>query len=77
MKKTFDCVAMKRRGAEIIYRQVVDMTIPQQLAFWRDRTRALKQRQKFVRTAGSSRKPKPIAPGNHGGMSQRVKRQNY
>lgn len=30
-KKTFDCVEMKRRGAERIYNQVANMTLKEQL----------------------------------------------
>lgn len=49
MKKTFDCVAMKRRGAEKIYKQIAGMTVEQELAFWQQRTDALKQRQHTIR----------------------------
>jgi hypothetical protein len=48
MKKTFDCVAMKRRGAEKIYKQIAGMTTEQELAFWQQRTNALKQRQRSI-----------------------------
>lgn len=50
MKKRFDCVAMKRRGAEKIYQQTADMTAEQLSAFWRQRTEALKQKQRLVRS---------------------------
>ena len=49
MKKTFDCVTMKRRGAEKIYKQIAGMTTEQELAFWQQRTDALKQRQRSIR----------------------------
>ena len=32
-KKTFDCVEMKRRGAEQIYHQIAKMTHEEQLTF--------------------------------------------
>jgi hypothetical protein len=48
MKKTFDCVAMKRRGAERIHEQTAGMTVEQNLTFWRQRTEALKQKQRAV-----------------------------
>ena len=35
-KKTFDCVEMKRRGAERIYNQIANMTLEEQLAFWQN-----------------------------------------
>lgn len=33
--KTFDCVEMKRRGAEYIYDIVKDMTREQEIEYWR------------------------------------------
>ena len=49
MKKTFDCVAMKRRGAEKIYRQIAEMTPKEQLAFWGARTEMLRKRQQVIK----------------------------
>lgn len=43
--KTFDCVEMKHRGAEKVREQTKDMTLEQELAFWRERSRILRQRQ--------------------------------
>jgi len=43
--KTFDCVEMKHRGAEKVREQTKDMTQEQELAFWRERSCILKQRQ--------------------------------
>ena len=48
-KKTFDCVEMKRRGAERIYNQVANMTLKEQLAFWRERTELLRKYQQTVK----------------------------
>ena len=48
-KKTFDCVAMKRRGAEKIYKQIAGMTPEEQLAFWSARTEILRKRQQVIR----------------------------
>ena len=45
----FDCVAMKRRGAEIIYEQTKDMTLEEELQFWRERTRELRKQQEELR----------------------------
>ena len=47
-KKTFDCVKMKRRGAERIHEQVAGMTIEDRLSFWRERTESLRERQQAV-----------------------------
>ncbi len=43
--KTFDCVEMKHRGAEKVREQTKGMTLEQELAFWRERSRILRQRQ--------------------------------
>ena len=48
-KKTFDCVEMKRRGAERIYNQIANMTLKEQLAFWRERTELLQKHQQTVK----------------------------
>jgi hypothetical protein len=52
MKKTFDCVEMKHRGAERIYKQIVNMTPEEQLAFWQERTELLRKRQQTVKMRG-------------------------
>ena len=49
MKKTFDCVAMKRRSAEKIYKQIAEITIAQEMAFWQQRTDALREKQRALR----------------------------
>ena len=49
-KKTFNCVEMKRRGAEIIYKQVATLTAKEQLIFWQKRNELLKKRQKKIKT---------------------------
>lgn len=46
MKKTFDCVQMKRRGAERVRKEVAGMTVQEEVSFWRDRTRQLRLQQK-------------------------------
>jgi len=53
--KIFDCVEMKHRGAEKVREQTKDMTSAQELTFWRERSRILKQRQKAIK--GESRAP--------------------
>ncbi len=47
--KTFDCVRMKRRGAELIREKLAGMTVQQQLAFWQERSKALRKRQQAAR----------------------------
>lgn len=48
-KKTFDCVEMKRRGAERIQSLTAGMTIEEQLDFWVKRTELLEKAQLAVR----------------------------
>ena len=38
-KKAFDCVEMKRRGAERIYAETKDMTHEEKLAYWQQRNK--------------------------------------
>ena len=47
--KTFDCVQMKRRGAEIVQRQLEGKSLKQQLEFWKKGTNQLKELQKKSR----------------------------
>jgi hypothetical protein len=47
--KTFDCVEMKHQGAERVGEQTKGMTLEQELAFWQERSRILKQRQKVTK----------------------------
>ena len=49
-KKTFNCVEMKRRGAEIIYKQIATLTSKEQLIFWQKRNELLKKRQEKIKT---------------------------
>ena len=39
--KTFDCVAMKRRGGRRVYQRIKNMTPGQELDYWRQRTAQL------------------------------------
>jgi len=52
-KKAFDCVEMKRRGAEKVQEQVKGMSAQEELEFWHRRTLAL--REKSRNTQVSSR----------------------
>lgn len=50
MKKTkFDCVEMKRRGAEAVEGRTKNMTIEEEYKFWIEQTRNLKQLQELKR----------------------------
>jgi len=41
--KSFDCVEMKRKGAELVQQRVASLTKAQQLEYWRKGTMTLKQ----------------------------------
>jgi hypothetical protein len=43
--KKFDCVQMKRLGAAKVREQTAALTKEQELAFWRERSSQLRQRQ--------------------------------
>ena len=47
--KTFDCVEMKHQGAAKVREQTKGMTLEQELAFWRERSRILRQRQESAK----------------------------
>ena len=48
--KTFDCVQMKRRGAELVRKQLEGKSFKQQLEFWKKGTSQLKELQRKSRT---------------------------
>jgi hypothetical protein len=37
MKKTFDCVEMKRKGSQAVYEALKGKTRDEQVAYWRER----------------------------------------
>jgi hypothetical protein len=47
--KKFDCVQMKRVGAAKVRKQTAALSKEQELAFWRERSRHLRQRQKALK----------------------------
>ncbi|MFA7237380.1 MAG: hypothetical protein WC058_10990 [Phycisphaeraceae bacterium] len=47
--KPFDCVQMKRRGAEHVYEAVKGMTLEEEAAYWRGRTAKLRREQTQLR----------------------------
>jgi hypothetical protein len=49
--KRFDCVQMKRQGAAKIRQQTATLGREQELGFWQERTRHLRQRQEALRNA--------------------------
>jgi hypothetical protein len=53
-KKPFDCVEMKRRGAEKVRQQTQNMTPEQELEFWQKRTEALRSRQEKIKSSAQT-----------------------
>ena len=48
-KKKFDCVEMKRKGAEKLLMVISGMTLDEELSFWKQGTDELKLRQNEIR----------------------------
>jgi hypothetical protein len=46
--KDFDCVAMKRSGAEKVYERTQPMTLSEELSYWQQQTEKLRQRQSIT-----------------------------
>jgi len=44
MTRKFDCLEMKRKGAERIYSELKDKTVEEQIEYWRKGTEELKKR---------------------------------
>lgn len=57
--KTFDCVEMKRRGAEYVYSLTKDMTLEEEVEFWRKRSEEFMREQEHLR---AQRPPAPAMP---------------
>jgi len=53
-KKTFDCVEMKRRGAEKVRAQIENMTPQEELEFWRRQTDELRRRKQQSHKSSAS-----------------------
>lgn len=43
MKKTFDCVEMKHRGAEKVQAKLATMTLDEQVAYWERRGKEIRK----------------------------------
>ncbi len=51
--KMFDCVQMKRRGAESVHKQLEGKSFEQQLEYWQKETDQLKEFQKQAKEKNS------------------------
>jgi len=43
MKRKFDCVEMQDKAGEEIYEEIKDMTLEEELAYWREKSRLFAQ----------------------------------
>ena len=55
--KSFDCVEMKRRGAERVLAETEGMTPEQELEYWRKATEAFEREQRDLRSREASSGP--------------------
>lgn len=46
--KKFDCVEMKRKSQELIYSEIRNMTVAEELEFWKKGTVNLKKRRDSI-----------------------------
>ena len=53
--KTFDCVEMKRHGAARLRAQTKNMTLDEEVSFWKERTQALRARRRTLREKRAKR----------------------
>ena len=53
--KTFDCVEMKRQGALRVHEILKDMTVQQQIEYWRQQMELMRQRQAELRARKATR----------------------
>jgi hypothetical protein len=49
MNKSFDCVAMKHKGAEKIRKKIAKLSIDEEISFWKEKTASFKKRIKEIK----------------------------
>ena len=59
--RTFDCVEMKRKGAERIYEELKGKTVEEQVEYWRRGTEELKTWIERERAKESAREKKSVS----------------
>ena len=59
MKKSFDCVQMKRDGARRVHEAIKGMTVEEEVAFWRQRTEEMRRRVEALRRKAKERVSSP------------------
>ena len=53
MKQKFDCIAVKRQAAAAIYEKTKEMSEEEEIAYWRERTRLMREE---LQATGGKRK---------------------
>lgn len=53
--KKFDCVEMKRNGAELVQKEIAGMSVAEELKYWQESFERLKNRQKKLKAKSSSK----------------------
>ncbi len=61
MKKKFDCVEMKQRGAERLQQRLSGMTLEQEIEYWRQRSDQFQQDQERLSVQPEAA-PAPASP---------------
>jgi len=54
--KTFDCVEMKRRGAEAVLKRTAGMTPEQEIEYWRKRSEEFHNEQQRLKAQAAAKK---------------------
>jgi hypothetical protein len=55
--KTFDCVEMKRRGAEAVQKRTAGMTPKQEIEYWRKRSEEFHGEQMRLKAKSITKRP--------------------
>jgi hypothetical protein len=55
--KEFDCVEMKRHGAELVIAETASLTPEQELEYWRNATEVFMREQREARARRSAQQP--------------------
>jgi Zn-finger domain-containing protein len=56
-KKAFDCVEMMHRGALQIHEKIKDMTMEEEMSYWREREEEARKKYPGMRTAPPNAQP--------------------
>ncbi len=57
-KKAFDCVEMMHKGALQIHEKIKDMTMEEEMSYWREREEEARKNYPRIRTAAPDAQPR-------------------